>query len=299
MVPITVFTPAYNRADLLGRCFESMKRQTRKDFIWMIIDDGSRDNTREVVESWLREPLDFELQYHYKENGGLHTAYNEAIARIDTELCVCIDSDDFMPDDAVEKILAFWEKYGSDEYAGIVGLDFYLDGKVIGDPLPEQKTVNLIDLHTGKYPIVNGDRTNVVRTELYRKYAPMKVFPGEKNFNPHYMHLQISREYDFLVLNENLRFVDYQPQGMSNSMLWQYRNSPRSFAEIRKLYLSFPDSPLEYRLRDSVHLASSCFLAGNGLRSLRESPRKGLAVLALPFGWALSCYVRMKVKNPR
>ena len=299
MVPITVFTPAYNRADLLGRCFESMKRQTRKDFIWMIIDDGSRDNTREVVESWLREPLDFELQYHYKENGGLHTAYNEAIARIDTELCVCIDSDDFMPDDAVEKILAFWEKYGSDEYAGIVGLDFYLDGKVIGDPLPEQKTVNLIDLHTGKYPIVNGDRTNVVRTELYRKYAPMKVFPGEKNFNPHYMHLQISREYDFLVLNENLRFVDYQPQGMSNSMLWQYRNSPRSFAEIRKLYLSFPNSPLKYRLRHSIHLASSCFLAGNGLRSIKESPRKGLAVLALPFGWALSCYVRMKVKNPR
>ena len=213
--------------------------------------------------------------------------------------CVCIDSDDFMPDDAVEKILAFWEKYGSDEYAGIVGLDFYLDGKVIGDPLPEQKTVNLIDLHTGKYPIVNGDRTNVVRTELYRKYAPMKVFPGEKNFNPHYMHLQISREYDFLVLNENLRFVDYQPQGMSNSMLWQYRNSPNSFAEIRKLYLSFPNTSLKYRLRHSVHLASSCFLAGNGLRSLRESPRKGLAVLALPFGWALSCYVRMKVKNPR
>ena len=299
MVPITVFTPAYNRAELLGRCFESMKRQTRKDFIWMIIDDGSKDNTREVVESWLREPLDFELQYHYKENGGLHTAYNEAIARIDTELCVCIDSDDFMPDDAVEKILAFWEKYGSDEYAGIVGLDFYLDGKVIGDPLPEQKTVNLIDLHTGKYPIVNGDRTNVIRTELYRKFAPMKVFPGEKNFNPHYMHLQISREYDFLVLNENLRFVDYQPQGMSNSMLWQYRNSPRSFAEIRKLYLSFPNTSLKYRLRHSIHLASSCFLAGNGLRSVRESPRKGLAVLALPFGFALSCYVRMKVRNPR
>ena len=299
MVPITVFTPAYNRSDLLGRCFESMKRQTRKDFIWMIIDDGSKDNTREVVESWLREPLDFELQYFYKENGGLHTAYNEAIARIDTELCVCIDSDDFMPDDAIEKILSFWETHGSDAYAGIVGLDFNLEGNVIGDPLPEQKTVNLIDLHTGRYPIVNGDRTNVVRTELYRKFAPMKVFPGEKNFNPHYMHLQISQEYDFLVLNENLRFVDYQPQGMTNSMLWQYRNSPNSFAEIRKLYLSFPNTPLKYRLRHSVHLASSCFLAGSGLRSIKESPRKGLAVLALPFGFVLSCYVWMKVKNPR
>ena len=276
-----------------------MKRQTRKDFIWMVVDDGSTDNTREVVASWLREPLDFELQYLHKENGGLHTAYNEAIAHIETELCVCIDSDDFMPDDAIEKILAFWEQHGSEEYAGIVGLDFDLEGKVIGDPLPDRKTVNLIDLHTGKYPIVNGDRTNVVRTALYRKYAPMKVFPGEKNFNPHYMHLQISQEYDFLVLNENLRFVDYQPQGMTNSMLWQYRNSPNSFAEIRKLYLSFPDSPLKYRLRHSIHLVSSCFLAGNGLRAIQESPRKGLAVLAFPFGWALSRYVRMKVKNPR
>ena len=109
MVPLTVFTPAYNRADLLGRCFESMKRQTNKNFIWLIMDDGSADNTRQVVESWLREPLDFTLRYIYKENGGLHTAYNEAIANIDTELCVCIDSDDYMPDDAVEKILPVYD----------------------------------------------------------------------------------------------------------------------------------------------------------------------------------------------
>ena len=235
MVKLTVFTPAYNRAKLLGRCFESMKRQTRKDFIWMVIDDGSTDNTRQVVAQWMNEPLDFELRYYYKENGGLHTAYNEAIAHIDTELCMCIDSDDFMPDDAVEKVMAHWEAYGSDAYAGVVGLDFDLSGKVIGDRLPDQKSVNLIDLHTGKYHLDNGDRTNLVRTELYRKYAPMPSFPGEKNFNPHYMHLQMSMEYDFLVLNENLRFVEYQAGGMNDSMLWQYRNSPRSFAETRKL----------------------------------------------------------------
>ena len=264
----------------------------------MVIDDGSTDNTRQAVESWCQEPLDFELQYFYKENGGLHTAYNEAIARIQTDLCVCIDSDDYMPDDAIEKILSFWEKNGSDTYAGIVGLDFDLSGNVIGDPLPNQKRINLIDLHTGKYPIVNGDRTNVVRTELYRKFAPMKVFEGEKNFNPHYMHLQISQEYDFLVLNENLRFVDYQVDGMTNSMLKQYRNSPNSFAEIRKLYLGFPNTSFKYRLRHSVHLVSSCILAGNGMRAFRESPHKGLAFLAFPLGWVLSCYIRMKTQKP-
>lgn len=294
MVPLTVFTPAYNRAELLTRCFESMKRQTNKNFIWMIIDDGSTDHTHELAESWIEMPLDFEVQYFYKDNGGLHTAYNEAIARMQTELCVCIDSDDFMPDDAVEKILSFWEINGSDAVAGIVGLDCYLNGSIVGDPLPNQKTVNLIDLLTGKYPIRNGDRTNVVRTSLYKKYAPMKVFPGEKNFNPHYMHLQISREYDFLVLNENLRYVEYQADGLSNSMLKQYHNSPNSFAEIRKLYLSFPDTTLKFRLRHSVHLVSSCILAGNGFRAVKESPQKFLAVIALPFGWLLSEYIKLK-----
>ena len=201
----------------------------------MVIDDGSTDNTEDLVRGWIANTADFAIEYYRKENGGLHTAYNEAIAHIETPLCVCIDSDDFMPDDAVEKILRFWDANGSDKVAGIVGLDFDLDGNCIGDPLPDQETVNLIDLLTGKYSIVNGDRTNVIRTELYKKFAPMPIFPGEKNFNPHYMHLQISQEYDFLVMNENLRFVDYQPGGMSDSMWKQYRNSPNSFAETRKL----------------------------------------------------------------
>ena len=296
MVPLTVFTPAYNRADLLPRCFESMKRQSSKDFIWMIIDDGSTDTTRSLVDGWMQEQLDFQIVYYYKENGGLHTAYNEAIAHIETELCVCIDSDDFMPDDAVERILDFWQAHGSDQVAGIVGLDYDLEGNMIGDPLPNQKTINLIDLLVGRYPIVNGDHTNVIRTELYKKYAPMKVFPGEKNFNPHYMHLQISQEYDFLVLNENLRFVDYQPGGMSASMWKQYRNSPRSFAETRKLYLSFPNTGLKFRFRQCIHYVSSSILSRNG-RFLAESPAKGMTLLAIPFGLALAMVVCVKTRK--
>lgn len=291
---LTVFTPAYNRADLLTRCYESMCKQTNKNFIWMIVDDGSTDNTREISESWVQNTKDFQVIYIYKENGGLHTAYNTAIANIDTELCVCIDSDDFMPDNAVGLILDFWKKNGSDKYAGIVGLDFDMDGNVIGDMLPDIKSVNLIGLFTGKYNIVNGDRTNVVRTELYKKYAPMKVFKGEKNFNPNYMHLQISEEYDFLVLNENLRFVDYQETGMSNSMLKQYRSSPNSFAEIRKLYLSFKDTSLKFKIKHSIHLASSCILAKKTMSSVKDNPYKLLSVIALPFGFALSLIVRCK-----
>lgn len=299
MVSLTIFTPTYNRASLLLRCYEGMKRQTCKEFIWMIIDDGSTDNTKEIVDEWIKNQNEFSLEYYYKENGGLHTAYNEAIDHINTELCMCIDSDDFIPDDAVEKVLEFWKRNGSNQYAGIVGLDYYLDGKIIGDPLPDQKSINLIDLMIGKYNIINGDRTNVVRTELYKQYAPMKVFKGEKNFNPHYMHLQISQQYDFLILNENLRFVEYQPNGMSNSMLKQYKNSPNSFAEIRKLYLSFPETSFIFKLRHSTHLVSSCILSGDIWRAVKESPCRGITILSIPFGVLLSIYIRWKTKEKK
>lgn len=290
---LTVFTPTFNRRELLTRCYESMCRQTNKDFVWMIVDDGSTDDTKKFADEW-KKNSDLEIRYIYKDNGGLHTAYNVAIENIDTELCVCIDSDDFMPDNAVELILNFWDKYGSDEYAGIVGLDFNLDGKVIGDPLPNQKTVNLIDLFIGKYDIVNGDRTNVIRTELYKTVAPMKVFPNEKNFNPHYMHLQISEKYDFLVLNENLRFVEYQVDGMTNSMLKQYKSSPNSFAEIRKLYLSFSGTTLKFKIKHSIHLVSSCILAHKLSFAFDESPYPIISALVLPLGVALSVFVRYK-----
>lgn len=297
MKPITVFTPAYNRADLLPRCYESMCNQTDKNFIWMVIDDGSTDNTRDLVQGWIQEENNIEIEYYYKENGGLHTAYNEAIAHIKTPLCVCIDSDDWMPENAIEKILQFWGENGSDAFAGIVGLDFTPDGKVIGDPLPEQKTINLIDLLIGKYPIVNGDRTNVVRTELYKKYAPMKVFPGEKNFNPHYLHLQISQEFDFLVLNENLRFVEYQAGGMSNSMLKQYRNSPNSFLEIRKLYLQFPNTSMKFKYRHCVHMIAESILAKKFWETVNAAPNKLIACLAIPVGVPFAYYIKRKTKN--
>lgn len=297
-VLLTVFTPTYNRGGpLLKRCYESMKRQTCKDFIWMVIDDGSVDHTGEMVRAWTEETSEFPIEYYYKENGGSYTAYNEAIAHITTPLCVCIDSDDFMPDNAVERILDFWDRNGSDEYAGIVGLDYDLDGNIIGDPLPDQKSVNLIDLLVGRYHIFNGDRTNVVRTELYKKYAPMKVFPGERFFDPHYMHLQISREYDFLVLNENIRFVEYQPEGVSHIGTGIYLNSPNGFFETRILYLSFPDTPFKFRFRHSAHLVSSAILAHRFWDAIKESPCPLITVLAIPVGAALTVYIKLKASK--
>ena len=287
---ITVFTPTYNRAYCLHNGYEALRRQTSKDFIWLVVDDGSTDNTRELIEQWQKNDNGFEIQYLYKENGGLASGYNAAIAVMETELSVCVDSDDYLTDDAIEKVVAFWNKNKSGELAGVIGLDCTPDGKIIGDPLPDQKTVNLIDLLVGRYPIVNGDRKNFVRTDLYRSVAPMKEFPGEKDFNPHYLHIKISRDYDFLVLNEKLCYVDYQRDGMTNTVFKQYLRSPKGFREQRLLDMSLKGVPFLFTVKKTIHYVSSCILAKQPCVS--ESSRKLLTVLLYPCGAALTFYLK-------
>lgn len=291
---LTIFTPAYNREDTLPRLYESLRRQGNKDFCWLIIDDGSADGTGALVKRWQQTEKDFEITYIYKENGGLHTGYNVAIEHLATPLAVCIDSDDYMPDGAVELIAACWAERGSDRVAGIIGLDADMDGNIIAG-LPEQETVNSIDLLAGKYPIPDGDRKIVMRSALYQSVAPMESFPGEKNFNPHYMHLQIAKQYDLLVLNRVLCTVDYQDDGMSRGIFRQYVNSPRSFAQTRRLYLSFENTSLWFRFKQCVHYVSSSVLAGDG-HFLKKSPRKLLTVLAILPGLALTPYIKHKAK---
>ncbi|HMQ45455.1 MAG TPA: glycosyltransferase family A protein [Mariniflexile sp.] len=135
MKKLTVFTPTFNRAFCLGQCYNSLINQTSKDFKWLIIDDGSTDNTKELVSTWIHENK-IEIQYQYQANQGMHGAHNTAYELIDTELNVCIDSDDYMPDNAVKLILDFWEQFGNDTVAGIVGLDGNKQGEIIGTPFP-------------------------------------------------------------------------------------------------------------------------------------------------------------------
>ena len=204
---LTIFTPAYNRGYTIHKTYESLKRQTNKNFKWLIIDDGSTDNTRELIEKWIKEDNKFEISYIYKKNGGMHSAHNTAYENIDTELNVCIDSDDYMPDDAVEKILSFWEKNKSDEIAGIAALDAYESGQVIGDRFPDNlKTSALFDLHY-KYKI-KGDKKLVYRTELTKQY-PYPIFEGEKYVSLSYKYTMIDREYPLALMNEVLCIVEY------------------------------------------------------------------------------------------
>lgn len=293
MNSLTVFTPAYNRAHTLGRTYDSLCRQTCKDFIWLLVDDGSTDNTAELVTQWKLIDNGFEIQYVWKENGGLHSGYNKAIEMMNTELCVCIDSDDFMPEDAVAKILNCWKERGSERVAGIIGLDFHLDNTPLGGYFPRVEKCHLYDLFFRYHHI--HDTKEVTRVELLRSVYPQPTFNNEKNFNPSYMFKQIDIEYEWLILNENLCFVDYQPDGMASGIFKQYLNSPNSFAAQRINNLRIP-SPLSFKVKQYIHLGSSIILSSN-YSWVRKAPKPLLVVALFPVSFLLSLYIRFKAKR--
>lgn len=307
---LTVFTPTYNRVDLLARGYAAVLRQTSHDFCWLIIDDGSKDNTREVVRSWfdpasMKEEGDhiigvskdaswLQMHYCYKKNGGLHTGYNKAIELMDSEICVCIDSDDYLPDDGVEIILTEWPACKEKGLIGIIGRDYYLDGRVIGSPLPNVESACIIEL-SNRYHHV-GDKKIVMRADLLKSVPPQPSFPGEKNFNPIYMILQIDKFGKYLLLEKNLCYVDYQETGMAANIFKQYVNSPNSFCALRCLHLTLDYTTWKYKLMNILHLSSSAIIA-HDLSWLGKCKYPVLAYLSLPFGYILSLYVRKKSKT--
>ena len=292
MFTLTVFTPAYNRAHTIGRTYESLCRQTCKDFEWLVVDDGSSDNTRELVEGWIAEGK-IPIRYIYQQNQGMHGAHNTAYRNINTPLNTCIDSDDYMPDDAVEKILNCWQQHGSDKVSGLVGLDVTEDGSLIGTKFPPgmEKTTLQGFYEAGG----SGDKKLVYRTEVIKRYPEYPLFEGERYGGLAYKYSLIDQDYELITLNEPLVIVEYQQDGSSFNMYKQYWNNPRGSAFYRITEMQTTHS-LKRKLMVCTHYVSSSIICRNW-RFLQESPEKLLTLLCIPSGLALYLLIRHKVKH--
>lgn len=293
---LTVFTPAYNRAHTIGRTYESLCRQTCKDFEWLIIDDGSTDNTRELIKGWIIENK-IPIRYIYQANQGMHGAHNTAYENITTELNTCIDSDDWMPDDAVELIVNTWKEKGSDEFAGIIGLDATADGKVIGDRFPNDlKTTTL----RGYYEDLkgSGDKKLVYRTAVICDTDEYPLFKGERYVGLIYKYHLVDEKFPLLVSNAILVNVEYQDEGSSRSMWKQYWNNPKGFAFLRKFDMLQTHS-WKRKIMDNVHYVSHSIRSRN-IQFISDSPMKWLTLFAILPGIILylvnCCYVKSDAK---
>ena len=292
MKTLTIFTPTYNRAHTLVRTYNSLCQQTCKDFEWLIIDDGSTDNTRVVVEKWICNS-DFKIRYIYQENQGMHGAHNTAYKNITTELNTCIDSDDYMPVDAVENIITFWHENRSNKYAGIIGLDQREDGSIIGTTFRlELKETTLMNFYAngGK-----GDKKLVYRTDIVKQYPEYPLFDGERYVGLAYKYMLIDQDYKLLTLNKPLVIVEYQADGSSNMMWKQYWNNPRGFAFLRKTEMVIAPT-LTRRFISCIHYVSSCIISKNK-KFLKESPQKMLTLFAIIPGVVLYNIIKHKVRQ--
>lgn len=295
MAFLTIFTPAYNRAHTLPRTYESLLTQDCKDFVWLVIDDGSQDNTAELIHGWQAQENGFEIQYIYKENGGMHTAHNAAYEHITTELNTCIDSDDKLAPGAVSKIKTAWESVRDKDYAGLIALDADFAGNIIGKGFPaDLKETTLGGYYAGGGA---GDKKLIYRTDVINSVPPYPVFEGEKYVGLVYKYTLIDQQYKLSVLDEVVCEVEYQADGSTGTMWRQYLNNPRGFAFLRKTAMQYPTSTKRLVI-DCVHYVAESILACN-FKFIAESPKKFCTIIALLPGGLLALLILLKNHNPK
>lgn len=210
---VTILTATYNRKEQLTKLYQSLCTQTKKDFQWLIIDDGSSDDTEQYVQTLKMD--DFLIEYYKKENGGKHTALNFSHPYIKGELVFMVDSDDTLSADSIEKIECDWEKYKSDPSIGVMSYRCKSNGGVIlsaevVEPFIEDDITFRVNHR------IDGDRAEVIRTDLFKKY-PLPVFDGEKFMGEGWLFRQIAYNHKTVYYNKWIYVREYTDGGLSRT----------------------------------------------------------------------------------
>lgn len=177
---ITVLTPTYNRAYTLYRAYESLKKQNNLNFEWVIIDDGSSDNTEELISGWLGEKK-FHISYYKRPNGGKHRAVNFGVKKAAGEYVLILDSDDTLTADCIDFIDRHIPEVSGDEFAGLAGLrGFAGKGReeVIGGQIDDGSYIDATNIERIKFHL-GGDKAEAYKTSILKKF-PFPEFEGEK-----------------------------------------------------------------------------------------------------------------------
>lgn len=247
MSSITIITPTYNRADLLPRLYESLLKQTNTDFEWMVIDDGSTDNTEELIQRYVQENK-IPVYYEKKPNAGKHTALNLGIAKIESRLTFIVDSDDYLTPDAVEIIISYDEKYRStDNLCGYSFLRCHQDGRVNTAYFPEDEKIDTY-LSVRINGNIGGDKAEVFYTDILKKY-PFPVFEGEKYMPEDTVWMQMSGPYQMLHVNKSIYICDYLDGGLTNTGRRMKIYSPNGMMLRSKVYLDNPDTCIKVQVK--------------------------------------------------
>lgn len=250
---ITVFTPTYNRAYTLSTLYNSLLQQTNKNFEWLIVDDGSSDETREIVRNWEMEGK-VKIRYIFKKNEGLNSAYNLAVAISLNEIFFRVDSDDYLKMNAIQLIYDTWYLVENDkDICGIVFLAIFDNGNIVGThPFNKVFRTNFFD-YRYKYK-ATGDRAEVMKTEVLKKY-PFPIILGEKFLPEGFMWNRIAYDYDALYMNIPIYIREYREDSITTKIVQTLKKNNKGatlyYTELLKhrqpFYFFFKHSLLYWR----------------------------------------------------
>lgn len=225
---ITILTPTYNRLSTLKRLFRSLCEQTNKNFVWMILDDGSDDGTQDFVGSIINEKT-FKIEYFYNNNVGKHKIINMFDNKLKTDLVIIVDSDDTLLAEAISIVYYYWQKFNSKYIAGLAFHKANIDSKfIIGDVFPPQQKITS---HENMRIIigVKGDKAEVWLSQQF-KSIHFQEFENEKFISEIHKYIQLSGDRPFVYINEIIYLCEYSKDGLSKN--------------IRKLQFSNPKGAL-------------------------------------------------------
>lgn len=231
---ITIFTPTYNRAKTLPALFDSLKRQTSKNFEWVIVDDGSTDGTEKIIENF-KEETDILINYRKTENFGKMSAVNTGIEMSKGEYFFIVDSDDYITDDAIEKI-EFYSKEVPKEFGGLVFRKHNISAPDF--PWPESKIIDSNPIEIFYKMKVLGDKAEVIKTEIMKKNKFPKI-ENEKFIPEGLIWNRIGSKYNFRYVNEIIYNFEYIADGYTQNFKKILKNNPRGFNLYYKEMLSY------------------------------------------------------------
>ena len=274
---VSVFTPTYNRAYTLSVLYESLKKQTNREFEWIVVDDGSTDDTKELIKRFMQEG-ELDIKYYYQENSGKHAAHNLGVKKAQRELFTCVDSDDYLADEAIQRVLDL--NYEIEDCIGMVFARGYSESLPITKWNREKMKATLYDAYK-KYGL-KGDTMLVFKTGIIKKVS-FCVFDDEKFVPESYLYDQLDGFGQLLITNEILYICKYLPDGYTASMRKTICRSPRGYEAYIKQRMVIDKTIWSLYLDSIRYVAIKYVLKDKNL--LTGSTHRFLMLLAYLPGW--------------
>lgn len=284
----TVFTPTFNRARTLHKVYDSLRAQTFKDFEWLIVDDGSTDNTRGLIEKW-RSEAEFPIRYFYQENRGKHIAFNEGVKEAKGGFFLTLDSDDACVPEALREFKYYWDNIPSEkwgDFSGVTALCQDERGNLIGNEFPSGVVDDSPIIMNFKHNVY-GDKWGFHRTEILRR-CPFPEIVGEKFIPEGIVWNRIALKYKVRFINKKLEIVEYQIDGLTASSVMIRARNPLGSRLYYKEFIGL-SLPIRKKIKNIINYIRFSFHAQTPLRQIVfESELKGLVTVLLVVGWV--CY---------